>query len=208
MTEMIVIGAGLYAAPMIELARASGYSPVAIYDRDSKMIGNTILNVPVMGTDDDLFGLDLAGKNLAIAIGNNSVRLKLFDAILLRKGILPALIHPTAFVSRSASVGRGCYIQPHAIIWPQVRLNDSVIISPSTMISHHTVIERGCMISTLTSVGSNISIGKSVFIGMGCTIMTGVREIGDYAIVGAGSVVIKDVEPGATVVGVPAKRIK
>ena len=76
------------------------------------------------------------------------------------------------------------------------------------MISHHTVIERGCMISTLTSVGSNISIGKSVFIGMGCTIMTGVREIGDYAIVGAGSVVIKDVEPGATVVGVPAKRMK
>ncbi len=208
MTEMIILGAGLYAAPMIELARACGYSPVAIYDRDSNMIGQSVLNVPVTGTDDDLFGLDLAGKNLAIAIGNNSVRVKLFDAILARKGILPALVHPTAYVSESARVGRGCYIQPHAIIWSLACLGDATIISPSTMISHHTVIGRGCMISTLTSVGSNISIGKSVFIGMGCTIMTGISEIGDHAIVGAGSVVIKDVESGATVVGVPARRIK
>ena len=43
---------------------------------------------------------------------------------------------------------------------------------------------------------------------MGSTIITGVKNIAENAIIGAGSVVIKDVEEGATVVGVPARRIK
>lgn len=208
MQDIIILGAGLYAVPMIELALACGYYPVAIYDPDTEKIGQRILDVPVLGTDEDLFNQDLKGKKLAIAIGNNSVRLKLYTEILSKNGELPTLVHPTAYISDSASVGKGCYIQPHAIIWSMAGLGDSVIISPSTMISHHTIIGRGCMISTLSSVGSDISIGNSVFIGMGCTIMTGIREIGDNVVVGAGSVVIRDVEAGATVAGVPARRIK
>lgn len=208
MTEITLLGAGLYAAPMIDLARACGFEPSVIYDGTPERVGQNVLGVPVVGTDDDLFATDLAGRNFVIAIGNNRIRTRLFDLIRDRGGTLPALIHPTACVSESASIGAGSYIQPHAIIWSLAQIGESVIISPSTMISHHTEVGKGCMISTLTSVGSDIRIGNSVFIGMGCTIMTGIRELGDNAVIGAGSVVIRDVEPGATMVGVPARRIK
>lgn len=52
-----------------------------------------------------------------------------------------------------------------------------------------------------------IHIGKNVFIGMSSIILKGVT-IGDYAVIGAGSVVTKDVPPKAVVAGNPAKVIK
>ena len=54
--------------------------------------------------------------------------------------------------------------------------------------------------------GYNIRLGERVFINMGCRFQdTGGITIGDGAIVGAGAVVTKDVEPGVIVAGVPAR---
>lgn len=55
-------------------------------------------------------------------------------------------------------------------------------------------------------LGRPVKIGRNVWIGGGAIILPGVT-IGDDAVIGAGSVVTRDVEPGATVVGNPARRI-
>lgn len=52
-----------------------------------------------------------------------------------------------------------------------------------------------------------VHVGKNVWVGMNATIMKGVT-IGEYAIIGAGAIVTKDVPPYAIVAGVPAKIIK
>lgn len=52
-----------------------------------------------------------------------------------------------------------------------------------------------------------IHIGKNVWIGAGAVILPGVT-VGDNAIVAAGAVVSRDVEPGTVVAGVPARKIK
>lgn len=207
-TDITIMGAGLYAAPIIELAIACGYRPVEIYDNDRSQIGKSILDIPVVGVDEDFFQKDLRGKYCAISIGNNRIRSRIYDELINRGAVVPSLIHPTAYISPSATIGDGSYIQPHAVIWSLVKIGESVIISPSTVVAHHSVIGMSSMISTLSSIGSDIKIGKNVLIGMGSTIMTGVKEIGSNAIIGAGSVVIKNVEPSSTVVGVPARRIK
>jgi sugar O-acyltransferase (sialic acid O-acetyltransferase NeuD family) len=208
MTDITILGAGLYAAPIIELAIDCGYRPVEIYDNDRSQIGKTILDVPVVGVDEDLFMEELRGKCCAISIGNNKIRSKIYDELINRGANVPSLIHNTAYVSPSAKIGDGSYIQPHAVIWSFVELKESVIISPSTIIAHHTEVGKSSMISTQSSIGSGIKIGENVLVGMGSTIMTGVNEIGNNVIIGAGSVVIKNVEAGSTVVGVPARRIK
>ena len=52
-----------------------------------------------------------------------------------------------------------------------------------------------------------MKIGNDVWIGMGATIMSGIK-IGNGAVIGAGSIVTKDVEPYTIVAGIPAKPIK
>ena len=54
-------------------------------------------------------------------------------------------------------------------------------------------------------ISGNVSLGHGVMIGTGAAVIQGCT-VGDWAVIGAGAVVIRDVEPGVTVVGVPARR--
>jgi serine O-acetyltransferase len=80
----------------------------------------------------------------------------------------------------------------------------------SIVVHPFTVIGDNCNLSQFTTIGSGkntpAKIGNNVYIGPGCCIVEDV-EIGDFAIVGAGSVVVKNVEPYTTVAGNPAKPI-
>lgn len=78
----------------------------------------------------------------------------------------------------------------------------------SANISHHSHLSEGVFVSTGVNLGANIRLDKFAYIGSGSTIMTGVHSIGYDSLIGAGSVVIRDVPDYAIMVGVPAKVMK
>lgn len=109
------------------------------------------------------------------------------------------------------SIGDRCSINPYTIIYGHggVRIGNDVLIAGGCMIipNNHkfertdiTIREQGC-----TSKGINIE--DDVWIGHGCTILDGVT-IGKGAIIGAGSVVNRDVGPYTIHAGTPARLIK
>lgn len=85
-----------------------------------------------------------------------------------------------------------------------IEFKDGVMLAPCVRIAtiNHDLNERHTKY-----VYGKVTIGKNAWIGMNVTICPGVT-IGDYAVVGAGSVVTKDVPDYAVVAGVPAKIIK
>ena len=111
----------------------------------------------------------------------------------------------------SVEIGDQAYIGPYAILYG----HGGLVIGRNTMIAGHTVIvpanhgfqSLGVPMrdQPLTRVG--IEIGDDVWIGAGCKILDGVR-IGSGSIIGAGSVVTKDIDPGSVAVGVPAEVIR
>jgi sugar O-acyltransferase (sialic acid O-acetyltransferase NeuD family) len=206
--EIYIIGAGSYGEAMFELATHCGFEVVGFYDDDIKKINQCVMDVKVKGTIQNLLSHDLKGNNYAVAIGNNSLRTKIMDHIRERGGITPSLIHNSAEISKYAEIGCGVYIQPKAVIWTKVKIEDDCIVSPLTLICHHSILKKGSLLSNLSTIGSNIIVEEQVFIGMGSTIMTGIKKIGKNSIIGAGSVVIRDVSPNTVVAGVPAKFIK
>ena len=205
--EIYIIGAGTYGAVIYELATLNNFTVKGFYDDDINKIGKSLYNVKVLDKI-DISNIDCKKKNFAVAIGNNKLRNKLCNEILQNGGILPTLIHPKAEISKNATIGIGCFIHANTYIWTEAVIKDFTIISPQVIIAHHTVIHKSCFVSAGSNIGAGLAINELSFIGIGATIMTGINYLGRNITVGAGSVVIKDIEDNSVVIGNPARVLK
>lgn len=205
--DIFIIGAGTYGAVIGDLAETCGYSVIGFYDDDLSKAGQSVMGKPVLGKLDCEKKLH-AQANYVVAIGNNKIHVSKSKEIIKKGGRMPTLIHPKAEVSKYARIGQACIIHALTYIWTEAEIGDFSIISPAVIIAHHTKIGEGCFIANGCRIGAGIDIAERVFIGMGATVMTGVKKIGRNAIIGAGSVVIRDVEEKSVVAGVPAKFVK
>ncbi len=125
-----------------------------------------------------------------------------------------------AQVREKAQIGEGCIISKNVYIDTQVKIGNRVKIQNNVNVYHGVVIEDDVFLGpsmTFTNdmfprafnsewIIANTVVKKGASIGANSTIVCGVT-IGEYAMVGAGSVVTKDIEPYALVVGNPARQI-
>lgn len=107
------------------------------------------------------------------------------------------------FVGNKVTIGDHCKIQNNVSVYDNVHLEEGVFCGPSMVFTNvynpRSLIERKDQyLDTLVKKGATL--------GANCTIVCGVT-IGEYAFVGAGAVVNKDVPAYALVVGVPGKQI-
>jgi UDP-2-acetamido-3-amino-2,3-dideoxy-glucuronate N-acetyltransferase len=113
------------------------------------------------------------------------------------------VIGQNAVVGPNVTVGNGCKIQNNVSVYDGVVLEEDVFCGPSMVFTNvltpRSFVERKKeFLTTLVKRGATI--------GANATIVCG-HTIGEYAMVGAGAVVTKDVLPYALVVGNPARRI-
>lgn len=109
------------------------------------------------------------------------------------------------FIGSNVFINRNVFITARDNIY----IGNDVLIGQNTVINsgNHQFADTNVPINMQGHSSDKIYIGNDVWIGANCTILKGVK-IGDGAVVGAGSVVTKDVEPYTIVGGVPAKKIK
>ena len=107
------------------------------------------------------------------------------------------------FVGNKVSIGDKCKIQNNVSVYDNVTLEEGVFCGPSMVFTNvynpRSLIER-------KNEYRNTLIKKGATLGANCTIVCGVT-IGEYAFIGAGAVINRDVKPYALMVGVPAKQI-
>jgi sugar O-acyltransferase (sialic acid O-acetyltransferase NeuD family) len=207
MRKAIIVGAGTYGQVYAEYLKDI-YDVVGFVDDNEKLIGNVVNGIKVLGNSDFLY--QKKDKNFAIfvPIGNNEVRVAVLDKLASLGFEIPSFIHPQAVTHESVEIGNACYLLPDSNITPFAVLKDYVMVANGAYISHHTIIEKGCFISQCTNIGASIHIQENVYFGMGSIVMTGVKNVGKNALIGAGAVVIKDVPDNAIMAGVPAKILK
>lgn len=112
-------------------------------------------------------------------------------------------IGQNVFVGNKAVIGDRCKVQNNVSIYDNVTLEDGVFCGPSMVFTN--VYNPRAQVERKTEYKNTI-IKKGATLGANCTIIPGVT-VGEYAFVGAGAVIIKDVKPYALIVGVPAKQI-
>ena len=132
-------------------------------------------------------------------------------AIIAKTGValdrFATIVHPTASVSRTATLGRGTVVFQHVTITSNVRIGDHVVILPNSVVSHDDVVGDYSCIAGGVCISGGVRIGRACYIGTNSSIIGGV-EIGDGCLVGMGSVVLSDVPAGSIVVGNPARLLR
>ena len=107
------------------------------------------------------------------------------------------------FVGNKVVIGDRCKIQNNVSIYDHVTLEEGVFCGPSMVFTN--VYNPRALIKRKAEYKDTL-IKKGATLGANCTIVCGVT-VGEYAFIGAGAVVIKDVKPYALMVGLPAKQI-
>ncbi len=132
---------------------------------------------------------------------------KHYTEIIEKKGgKFISLISPRASIGQNTVVGEGCIINALTIISPDVKLGRHVYCGAFSNFGHDVIIEDFCHIGAYTFLGGGVNIGKCVTAHPRVNVLPH-KIIGENAILGAASVVIRNVRPNTTVFGVPAKRI-
>jgi len=106
-------------------------------------------------------------------------------------------------IGPNVTIGNGCKIQNNVSVYTDVTLEDDVFCGPSMVFTN--VLTPRAFVERKNEFAKTL-VKKGATIGANATIICG-HDIGEYAMVGAGAVVTKEVLPYALVVGNPARRI-
>ena len=117
------------------------------------------------------------------------------------------LVHPTAVVSTSSSIGPGCILLAHVVLTAAVRIGAHVAIMPQVILTHDDVVEDFATVASGVRLGGGVRVGRAAYVGAGALVREGC-SIGTCALVGMGAVVTRDVPTREVWAGVPARHLR
>lgn len=130
----------------------------------------------------------------------NRNREKVFNEAMFKGYDLVSFVHPTAFMAKSAKIGKNVFIFENNVIQSHCSIADGVLMWSGNHCGHGSSIDKFSFISSHSVISGNCSIGSHCFLGVNSTISDGL-SIGDNAIIGAGSLIVKDVQSNSLVKG-------
>lgn len=210
MKNIVIIGAGgvgrevsLIIQQINELEQT--WNLLGFIDDNTDNWGKVINGYSVIGGIDSLEFLS-NDTYIVIAIANYKVKKNIVNKIN-NKFKFATIVHPKVWIHDYITVGEGTIIYEGAILTANIEIGNHVIISPKCGVGHDSIIKDYVSLLWNVNVSGNDLIEEGVMMGSGSTVIQG-KKIGKGSIIGAGAVVVNDIESFSTAVGVPAKVIK
>ncbi len=200
--KLVIIGASGHGKVLADIASLVGYDEIVFLDRDTrkKYCGN----YPVVGdtTDYSKFRND----DFVIGIGDSKIRQSIQSKLEEAGCNVISLIHPSAIIAKDSVINAGTVVMAGAVINSGVNIGKGVIVNTCASVDHDCEIHDFVHISVGSHLAGTVFVERNTFIGAGETIINkiGIKE---SCTIGAGAVVIRDIEKSGTYVGVPAKLI-
>ena len=130
--NLLIIGAGGHGKVVKEIAEALGYNNIAFLDDNSpEAIGKTFDSKAFLDDYQEAF----------VGIGNNKFRGELLARLEQEGFTIPVLIHPTAYISKTATIEKGTVVEPKAIVNANSKVGIGCIISVGSIVDHDAVLE-------------------------------------------------------------------
>ena len=147
--------------------------------------------------------------HVAIGFGDGKLRRQKAAQVLKDNFQLLSVMAPTCIVGDDVSIGEGAVLSDFSMITANVEVGRCFHANMYSYVAHDCVLGDFVTLAPRASVNGRVVIEDEVYVGAGATILQGIANrpitIGKGAVIGAHALVTKDVAPGATVVGAPAR---
>lgn len=204
--KVAIFGGGGHGKVILDILLESGAEVAGFLDDDPKKAGAVVCGYKVLGGFAYLEG-KTGSLSLALGIGDNKIRRKIFDRAVAAGVEVVSAVHPSAAVSRLATVARGAAIMAGAVVNPDATIGEGAVVNTGATVDHDCRLERFCQVWPGAHLAGTVRVGEAAYIGTGASVIPGIT-IGKDARIGAGAAVLSDVAEGTTVVGVPARPVK
>lgn len=207
--DLIIVGAGGLGREIFfwlsqEILTKGGYRIKGFIDSEPDRLGQRNYPAGVIGSIADYTPNET--EELVLAIQDPKTKKVYVESLLDKGATFYSLVHPSAVIGYNVNFGDGCVVCPNCIFTNDITIGDFVFLNTNSTVGHDSTIGDYTSINGNVDITGEVKVGSGCLFGVGSKIIPG-RRIGDGATIGAGSVVIRNVPPGVTVFGNPAKKI-
>lgn len=208
--RVLILGAGGHAQVVADILlrmrdAGAAVAPMGYLDDDAQLMGRMFLGLPVLGGIDETSTID--HDAVVVAIGHNETRERIFAALLARNERFVVARHPGAIVAPDVQIGPGAVICAGAVVNPGSVIGANVILNTGCTVDHHNTIGDHAHIAPGVHLGGDVLVGIGTLVGIGATVIPQ-RSVGDWSVVGAGSVVTKTIPACVVAAGMPARVVR
>ena len=173
---------------------------------DYKEIGEDINGYKVLGGNDYINNYEKE-VYVVCAIANYKIKKSIIEKIKNYNVKFANIIHPSVNLNKTVDIGNGCIVYENSIITANINIGNHVIVSPKCGLGHDSIIKDYCALLWNVNVSGNVVLEEGVTMGSGSTIIQGKKtECGSF--IGAGAVVIEDINEESVAVGVPTRYVE
>jgi sugar O-acyltransferase (sialic acid O-acetyltransferase NeuD family) len=208
--DLVIVGAKGFAKEVLEILYQMEFKEkIFFFDDVTPDLPNDLFGYPIFkGIDEVKKYFSDESFDFSIGIGNPHLRKKIFEKFSSIGGKFESTISPFAQIGHFDNfIGEGCNVMTGTVITNSIKLGKGCLINLNCTIGHDSVLGDFVELSPGTHVSGNCEIGELTQIGTNVTILPKIK-VGKNAIIGAGSVITKDIPDNVLVVGVPGKIIK
>lgn len=211
MKNIVIIGAGGFGREVQWLLERMNEKEeqwnLLGYIDDGVAVGTIVDGLPVLG---NITYLIETKEPLAVvcAVGSSKTRKQIIDKIIDNENLaFPNVIDPSVQMSERICMGKGNIICAGNIMTVDIEIGDFNIINLDCTVGHDAVLHSYVTVYPSVNISGCVEAGDETELGTGSHIIQGIH-IGEKTIIGAGSVVIRDMPSNCTAVGNPARPIK
>lgn len=165
--KLLIYGSKEFAQTVIELGADCGYEVAGCIDDFATGPG-------VLGSFDKVQRTHPAGEyGVALAVGYTRLdaRWEAWQKIRAAGYATPALVHPRAYVARSAHVAAGSMLMAGALVDVRARIGEAAVLWPGACINHDSEVGNNCFVSPNATLCGYVKLGDHSFVGAGAAIV-------------------------------------